>query len=475
MGRKPKSQKSDAPRTEDRVTPDNVTELIRARLSPPQLKVFDDPAQYIVARCSRRAGKSYFDAAKLVDTCTKIKNARTVYFGLTSDSAMEVIWDEILNLCADLSIAHSYSESKQLITFPNGSEILVTGADAPKIKDRFRGRRHHIVIIDECAFYTKIDNFILAVLAPTLADFAGTLIMNSSPGSLKKSLFYQAELGDQKDSWSAHSWGIWDNPFFQGPPKKANSKHEFRWQEVLQEACDMLYNGDWKNPTFRREWLGEWVFDDQSLVYAHDPANNLAREKDVRDGQYGLGISFGIGVQGYAVVKYGDTTKEVQVVEAHSSASTNLNDLAASIETLLSLYDIEYATVFRGDHPAKSINDLASRYSLPLRVSKHDKGDYFQTLIATDMSNGLIRPVESKCKELLMEWSEIVRDENRVEMPEQTTTVADAFFVVYLDVYTRTTVEEMAEESIEDQMERQLMEQAAEMKEEWENMYGPSY
>ena len=462
--------------TEDRVAPPNVRELIRSRLSPIQRAFLDDPADRKIARCSRRAGKSYVDGYGMVDACYAHPQAKVVYFGLTAKSAKDIIWDEIIGACELLQIPYTYSESQQEI-YINGGTISVTGADSPGIKDRFRGRKLHLVIVDECAFYAKIDTFIEAVLSPTLVDFGGALWLTSSPGILKKSLFYRADQGDDSKNWVQYHWTGGDNPFFQTPPKDKTKGYKNRWDEILHREVESRFKGDWNNPTFRREWLGEWAFDDQSLVYPLQAEHHQHKEPSMRAASYALGLNLSQpGVQGAVVVKYGDYTREVVPVKAYSFRARNLDELAAEISTLIDDYDIEYATVFLGDHSPKIIENFRSRYLLPLRPSKHEKLEYYQTLIATDMGNGYIRPLVSDCAELVSEWGAIVRDERtREEIPDQDTLLADAFYAVYLETYTAHLSHVKEEESEEDRMERQLMEAIRQEQEDMEDYYGPNY
>lgn len=467
--------------TEEFTTSKDILERIEATLSAIQLKVLLDIARFIVARCSRRAGKTYFDAAKLVHTGLKFGGSTCVYFGLTRDSAKEAIWEELLNLLLKLEIKHTYSENKLEIEIFNSdgdmSRIRLMGADMDRIKDRLRGRKFRIVIVDECAFFYSIDKLILAALQPTLADLKGQLIMTSSPGALPKGLFYKADQGKQdpdkpETHWSRYFWTAYDNPFFQGPAD--NPKYANRWEEELHMVCAMQYDGDWNDPTFQREWLGLWVFDDTTLCYPFDIEKYLIKQEyKIASSEYSCGLNISVpGKQSIVVVKSGDYNREVQVIEAFTFKSKNLDELNSTIEDVIERYDLNRVVCYIGDHPKSILDDFKARYKLPLALSRHEKIEYFQNVIATDMAAGHIRAVDEDTIPLVEEWTKIVKNDDGVEIADQETVLADAFFVAYLDVYSTTLKQVTVPESAEDTMERQLLEAAQQELNDIGDLYG---
>lgn len=450
---------------------ENVSDRLIGALSLFQQKIYMDKARFILARCSRRAGKTYFDAAKLIGTCLEYPGDTCVYFGLTKESAKEAIWDQILFLLNKFSIPHKYSEYKLEIELFNGSRIKLIGADLDNIKDRLRGRKFRLVIVDECAFYTSVDNLILSVLLPTLADYAGQLIMTSSPGLLPQGLFYEADQGKLQEQWSRYHWTGGDNPEFQKPA--LNPKYKNRWEEELDTIVTMQFSGDWEHPTFRREYQGEWVFDNRSLIYPLESKYVISDEKKIKNPQYTIGLSLANqGMQSVTVIKYGEYDREVVVMRSYTFKSGNLDELANEIEELIEEYDAERVVCYLGDNDKDILDDFKFRYRLPMIASTYRKDPFYQQVISTDMQNGYILVMPDSAGPLIEEWKRIVKDDEGEEIEGQVTLLADSFFVVYLSAYNTTLKQIEEKEPDDDIMERQLLEQIRRERDEYSDDYG---
>jgi hypothetical protein len=395
----------------------------------------------------------------MIYTALKFPGDTSLYLGLTKESAKEAVWGILLKLLNDYSIAHTYSESKLEIELLNGSRIRITGADADRLSDRLRGRKHKLVVVDECAFYSSIDKLILSAILPTLSDLQGKLVMSSSPGLVPRGLFYEADEGKQSANWSRYHWTAADNPHFMRPSEKP--EYATLWEEELDTICKLQFNGDREHPTFEREYLGKWRFDERTLCYPFDPKNVIPVEENVRDSSYTLGLNLSsVSNFGAVVVKCGDYNREAQVVESFAFKAQDLNELAATIEDVLERFGIERVLCYIGDHPRSIIDDFRGRYKLPLTVARHEKLEYYQKLIATDMASGFVKVVAGSSDALIKEWSGIVKDDKDEELPDQETLLADAFFVAYLDVYTTVLKQTAPVETDDVRMERQLREAA---------------
>ncbi len=465
-----KKRKRTAKPSELLETPLDALDKILAKLSQIQQKALLDTARFVLARCSRRSGKTFLDAAKLIHTSLKYPGDTSIYFGLTRESAKEAIWEELLKQLNENQIAHAYSEPKLEITLANGARIRLIGADMEKIKDRLRGRKFRLVIVDECAFFAQVDRLILEVLLATLADYQGQLYMTSSPGKLPKGLFYEADEGRLKDNWSRYHWTGGDNPHFQQPA--TNPKFKTLWEQELDTIVTMQFEGDWENPTFRREYLGEWVFDGRSLAYALSAEAITDKPRAFRQAAYALGVNIAEqGKQGFTVIKYGEFDREVQVMEVRSTKIRNLDELATEISTFLDKYKTNRIIVYLGNNDPEILDSFKARYSLPLFANRYDKSPHNLAIVSTDLQANRIL-VDSSCKPLIEEWQKIVKDDQGNELDGQTTLLSDAFFAIYLKIYNTYLKQAVKAESDEERMERQLLERVGVERQEHFDEFG---
>ena len=140
----------------------------------------------------------------------------------------------------------------------NGSKILVRGLSNTKDPDQIRGKGAKIIVIDEF-FHLKSDllEYIQReVLKPMQMDYAGDykFICAGTPPSIK-------------GSYGEMAWKTWEVPKFKWTWRENPypSKLEDREAYVEKEIHDMGLT--WDTPFVRREYLGEWAYDEDLLLY----------------------------------------------------------------------------------------------------------------------------------------------------------------------------------------------------------------
>ena len=97
-----------------------------------------------------------------------------------------------------------------IIRFPNGGSVeFFTGERL----DNLRGRKYHLVIIDEASFIPNLEDGWLNSIRPTLTDYKGRALFLSTPKG--KNYFYSLYLkgyGMEKD-WQSFKFSTYDNPY----------------------------------------------------------------------------------------------------------------------------------------------------------------------------------------------------------------------------------------------------------------------
>lgn len=436
-------------------------------LSPGQRKFIEDPARFKLVRASRRAGKSYSDAAYLIYEALKNPNTPLLYIGLTRDSAKEAVWSILCTILDSLDIAHEARPSALRITFPNGSFIRLFGADTPNAKDRLRGQKYKLVIIDECGFFQAVDALIPALM-PTLADLEGTLAMTSSPGIILSGFFYEADMGTNQDKWSRHVWTMHDNPFFQRPSR--NPKYSSRADEELDVICRTLYNGNRLHPAFVREYLGQWVRDSTSLIYPYQDHNLIDAPYVMPRERYGIGVDIGVASDSAIVVmKYSHYAREVQIVECWKDKEILIDDFAKILQDFIGKYSPDIIVADTGGLGASVTRELQRRYELPIRAADKKDKPFYQRIVSNDLQSGYIKAV--KTLSVVDEWSKLVKDEDGEEVKGQQNHASDAALYIYRFIYNTVLKSFTPAESDEDVMLRQLTESALKEKEAMEEDY----
>lgn len=285
--------------------------------NPVQRDLIDDTARYIGAVCPRRSGKTYAVTSKVLYFAEKFPNSRILIISLTLKSTVENYWSGspgglwAQNAKFDLGI--KFNTTSHTWVHENGSRGLLAGAETKADIEHLRGAAAEadIVVIDECKSFapSHLQDLIENVVEPGLMTRDGQLIMIGTPGSIPMGPFYNAtcllaRVGDAENArptciawedraqpgpayerlteedwvgvYSMHHWTIADNLAAPG-----------QWRRALQIKRQRGW--DDSHPTWRREYLGEWVGDAADLVYAYMQAKAAGKEVNWRpDSKHGI-------------------------------------------------------------------------------------------------------------------------------------------------------------------------------------------
>lgn len=424
-------------------------------LSPIQLNFVLDKDRFKVACAGRRAGKSYADAVYLIYECLKAPNTPTLYLGLTRESAKEIIWDSLVEILGTLGIAHEARPSGPYIRFPNGSRITLFGADIPNARNRLRGRKFKLVVVDEMGFFADADPLIYALL-PALADYRGSLVMTSSPGEILDGMFYHAYEGEKKHEWKQYHWTLFDNPYFQRPA--VDPAYKNAGEQEVEEIARIKFGGNKKHPAFIREYYGIYIADNTNLVYPFDEKNLIDESFPYRREMYGIGIDLGsVSENAIVVVKFSAFNRDVQIVESWKEANLLIDELADVLKEFIDQYDPAVIVADTGGYGKGVVEELRRRYFLPIKAAEKQDKSFYQRIFANDLISGYIKCIRTLS--VVDEWAKILRNAEGEEIKGQANHAADAALYIYRQIYNTHLKTFKAPESDEDKMERQAMEQ----------------
>lgn len=265
--------------------------LYLERMHEKQRAFATDKARRASGRCGRRAGKTRGVAGRLLNMAESHPGERSVYITLTRSRSRQIMWDGALERMMKemrLPLQMKTRDGQLMVEHVNGSSIWLAGCDNKSEIDKFRGERFACAAIDEAqAFPDWIESLVEDALWPALGDLRGPLALTGTPSATCAGYFFEVTTG-LREGYSIHHWDCRSNPYLADA------------EELFADALARYGTPD--HPTFKREWLGEWVDDPEALVYPIRWQENSWTPETLNpyglpdgDYTYGLGVDIGFG------------------------------------------------------------------------------------------------------------------------------------------------------------------------------------
>jgi len=262
-----------------------------------QRAVEADLSPLVAVLSARQQGKSTGALLLAALRCLQKPGAQWVIIGLTRGSVQRIYWDALRALDESFELGLKFQEQRLVVKFPNTSAIHFFGADKLDEIEKLRGSRFHGAIVDECKSYPQgtLKLLIEDILGACLKGQAGQLYLIGTPGDVLAGEFYLATcmepvlLEKQKrwsnlpagetsrpglvkgkemelrGVWSFHPWGPQTNDVIF--VNERTGEHFTMWEAFVKEKELRGWSDD--HPTWRREYLGQWVPGDGRLVYRY--------------------------------------------------------------------------------------------------------------------------------------------------------------------------------------------------------------
>ena len=336
---------------------------------PKQQAFVADKNRYVLAQCSRRAGKTNGIALRFIDTMAKNPGATCRYLALTRESAKSIMWPILHEMDDRLNLGYSFTESNLTMRHPNGAKLQLYGADMSNFIKRLRGTKSPGVAIDEAQdFGQHLQSLINDVLAPTLVDYPDSwLALTGTPGPVPTGYFYDACHG--KYGYSIHNWTILDNPY-------------------VENAEDFIYefsqNNAWEpnNPTLLREWRNQWVMDKEALWVRYDAFKSDFTILPPGKWTYVVGIDLGFkDNDAIAVLSWSEDSNEVYLVEEWLAGKQGITELVEKINQFSSKYPVSKMVIDEGGLGKKIAEEIRRRHAIPVQqADKHRKQENVEFL-----------------------------------------------------------------------------------------------
>lgn len=181
-------------------------EIILNRPHKGQKEFLQSKARFKVLMCGRRWGKS--DISKSL-SIRYMLNGLEVAYVTPNYQLSKVFYDDILNILPP-EVIKSTNKTDLIITLITGGNLCFFTGEKP---DNFRGRKFHLVIIDEASYVKDLKSAWNNAIRPTLTDYRGEAVFISTPRG--KDYFHSLYLKglNKEDGWESFRFTSYDNPY----------------------------------------------------------------------------------------------------------------------------------------------------------------------------------------------------------------------------------------------------------------------
>ena len=175
---------------------------MRIELPKPHINqevVIKSQARFRVMMSGRRFGKSELAVIEII--IAALKGQSVAYITPTYNLA-KTFFDKLAKV-----IPFPANRSELTVTLPTGGSIqFFTGERL----DNLRGRKFHLVVVDEASFIPNLEDGWLNSIRPTLTDYIGRALFLSTPKG--KNYFYSLFMKGGEPDWEAFRFTTYDNP-----------------------------------------------------------------------------------------------------------------------------------------------------------------------------------------------------------------------------------------------------------------------
>lgn len=165
-----------------------------------QQRILDSQSRFRVVMCGRRFGKSELSQIEIISNA--LIGHMVAYITPTYQLA-RVFFNKLIQC-----VPFENNKSELSIKFPNGGSVeFFTGERL----DNLRGRKFHVVVVDEASFIPNLEDGWLNSIRPTLTDYKGRALFLSTPKG--KNFFYSLFLKGGESDWESFRFSTYDNPY----------------------------------------------------------------------------------------------------------------------------------------------------------------------------------------------------------------------------------------------------------------------
>ncbi len=397
-----------------------------------------DPGPYVSGICPRRAGKTFAAVLAALIVGESKPGAITLIVSLNKQQLRRLYWEGatsgIWTLAAKYGLNLKYHNTYLQWTHENGSHGYLLGADDDEQLEVMRGLEADLYVIDECKSFApaRLETLIKVIIEPQRATRKGRLMLIGTPGHVLDGPFFQATSRTaharqkcQEDCpckgehprrfmlpygefdphgrtaksdrlYSCHHWTLEDSPL----------KHQ--WDEaVITKRLNGWADDD---PTWRREYRGEWDLSADGLVFRYGPERSTGRvtwvPQRTPENPTGLPTEYGpwrfiAGLDlGYeapcalVIAAYNQRLGELRHVFDYSRQHLTVPQIAEMCREAIARFGHLEKIFVDGGNLGKTIVATLARDGLPVEMAeKREKFDYIE-LLNSGFTHGEVKIIE---------------------------------------------------------------------------------
>ena len=308
-----------------------------------QQKVLDSHERRIMLMAGRRAGKTEVETRKAISIAINTPNAQVLFIGLTFTRAVELFWNTIVRVLEEMGVMiKRESRNEGIIVIDNGSEFHFHGNSTVTERERLRGGKYHLVVIDEAQSQPALAYLLDDIIEPMLKDYNGSLVLGGT-GPKTRGTWWETLWNDEAGHKALRlNWNLSVNPYIQD------------YQTVLDAV---LKEKGWveSDPVFQTEYLGKIAYDEDALVYRMTGDNYFTQEQlttwvksqPPSDIKFVTGIDYGFeDCTALALLCYSTHKKEVFLIYEKKFNRSGVEDVKLALdECVMAMNDAPFKEV----------------------------------------------------------------------------------------------------------------------------------
>ena len=341
--------------------------------------------------CSRRAGKTYSNARRLVWNCI-VPNSPALYINLNFTNAINQMWEMVQQVIAEIGLAvKEQSKSEGYVRFTNGSSITFRGNNNKGEADKSRGYSYRLVVIDEIGHQVNMRYLMDEVLRPCMADYADSVLVCTGTPPRVPHTWCETAWNDK--TFKQYHWTMFENPHMPNP------------EVFIEDECKS--KGITKENSFiQREYYGViGSYDTEAQVFKGRKTFLVPTEPSgLNYTNICIGVDFGFSDYNAVVtLAYNKNTRQAWVLKEskfnHADISTIVNMISEHDEFAKSLLIKKglnpEVDIFCDNNEKSIIAELKRQYNLHAYPAwKHDKSMAIEQLAEELRTGRMVIPAK---------------------------------------------------------------------------------
>ena len=368
-------------------------------------------ARYVALLTHRRWGKTEGSLRFAGEQSAVVPRYHWAFIAQHRTNAKDLAWPILEQLNEEYEWNAKPNNVDLTYKWSNGSYGRIYGADDERFHRLLRGQKFDLVIIDEAQdfIFSDLEKLTGRILAPTIADRRGRILMQGTPGEMEYGFFYDVCIKKKHPHWSVVTSHEFENPYTR--------------QQLIDDVARLCRKNPEiiNEPWIQREYLGRWVCDNRRNVIKLSPSINYLYEwKREKGDKFILGIDFGYNDPSAYVLATENADRHPWLI--YLSAEFKKEMLLRDHVDTIRKYQKQYPGIrIVGDTGGSSralVEELRKTHAIPIEAAeKQEKRTHVERL-NSEATMGIIKifniedPSSPQDSEIAKQWNSLMRIPN---------------------------------------------------------------